>query len=108
MQQVWKFYCGLTKFHENSKFEALLNCTDYDSMYKIQCCFESQQSHVCDTIVENNSLSFTNMFLSPSNFSEIAYIISHTSKNHVYWLKFERCTFAKEGVDVLVSKAGYL
>ena len=104
-QQVWKFYCGLARSAEQSR-ALVISKIECGSLYKVQCCFESQQVDVCDMAVEDNCLSFSETFLSPSNFTEIAYVISHTSQNPVERLTFEGCTFGSEGIDVLVERAG--
>lgn len=106
MQQVWKFYCALAEFHDDKKFELLVNSTNYGSLYKVQCCYESQRPELCDVAVENNSLCFTGNFLSLSNFSEIAYIISNLKECTVERLSFEACSFGQEEIDMLVAKAG--
>ena len=108
MQQVWKFYCGLADFSDTGiKFSALIsNTKHYSNLYQIQCCFESQQPHLCDIVVEGNTLSFKDPFLTPSNFTEIAFIVSNTEKNHVEELSFDSCMFEKEGSCVLVNKSG--
>ena len=106
-QQVWKFYCGLVEFDQQcSKFKALVNMNDYGSLYVVQCCFESQQPHLCITAVESCTLLFAEPFLSSSNFTEIAYVISHVKNNIVKKLTFQGCTFGKEEIDVLLNKAG--
>lgn len=105
LQQVWKFYSGLVTFNEDcKKFRALISTAKLGTLFKVQCCFESQQSHVCDTAVENNTLSFVDTFLSPSNFTEIAFVICHTQQNPVEELCFEGCTFEKACVDILLNK----
>lgn len=107
MQQVWKFYCGLVQFNgECGRFKALTSNSEYGTLFNIQCSFESQQSLTCDYIIDNNSLSLTDTFLSPSNFSAIAYVIFHAQQNPVVRLSFEDCVFGQEGVDLLIKKAG--
>ena len=104
MQIVWKFYCGLVKFDDNSKFQDLLEKTQYGTLYNVQCSFESQQPGTCYSITKGNSLSFKNMFLTPSDFTAIAFVISHISQG-IYKLIFDECTLGQEGIDVLSVKA---
>ena len=105
MQQVWKFYCGLTKFDADCKmFKAIVSNLEYGDLFLVQCCFESQQSHVCDTIVKDNALTFSDNFLSPSNFTEIAFVLSNANHYPVLSLSFEACVFGQECVDVFVEK----
>ena len=76
MKQVWKFYCGLVRFDAECiwKFETIISRKEHGSLFRVQCAFESQQPHVCDVVAEGNCLSFNDTFLSPSNFTEIAFI----------------------------------
>ena len=108
MQQLWKFYCGLVEFAEDSssKFKALVSHSELGDLFKIQCCFESQQPHVCDIAIDNKSLHLTGTFLNRTNFSEIAYVLFNSHHNSVELLSFEGCIFDEECVDVLVGKAG--
>ena len=107
MQQVWKFFCGLARNVDSSlhKFEMLLGHSEYGTLYRVQCCFESQLSHFCDAVVEDSSLSFAENFLNSSNFEEVAYVISNTKYNIVKRLSFEGCNFGKEEVNVLLKKS---
>ena len=107
MQQVWKFFCGLAHNVDSiqQKFEALLGHSEYGTLYRVQCCFESQLSYFCDAIVEDSSLSFTENFLNSSNFEEIAYVLSNTKHSTVKKLSFDGCIFGKDEVSVLLKKS---
>ena len=109
MQQVWKFFCGLAqKFNVESsqqQFKALLGNCGYGTLYRVQCCFESQSSYFCDVAFEDSSLSFAENFLSSSNFEEVAYVLSNTEHNCVRKLSFDGCIFGKEEVSVLLKKS---
>ena len=104
MQIVWKFYCGFVKFDDCNKFRRLVSNTQTGTLYKVQCSFESQQSITCDSIVEDSSLSFKDKFLTPSDFTAIAFVISHASQG-ISKLVFDECTLGQEGIDVLNKKA---
>ncbi len=80
MLQVWKFYCGLAQFDEScNQFKTLIdfmtqNC---DTLFTVQCSFESQQQHTCNSVIEScNSLSFKDKFLTPSDFTANSYVIA--------------------------------
>ena len=107
MQQVWKFFCGLARNVDNSqlKFNALLSHSEYGTLYRVQCCFESQLSHFCDAAVEDSCLSFAENFLSSSNFEEVAYVLSNTKHNCVKKLSFDGCNFGEEEVSVMLKKS---
>ena len=104
MQVVWKFYCGLVKFGNHIKFDSLLDKTQYGMLYRVQCSFESQQPNTCDSIIEDGSLSFKDNFFTPSDFTAIAFAISHAA--HISKLVFDECTLRQEGIDILEEKAG--
>ena len=104
MQQVWKFFCGLAH-NTQQRFEALLGHCEYGTLYRVQCCFESQSPFVCDAAVKDSSLSFAETFLSSSNFEEVAYVLSNTKHNTVEKLSFDGCIFGKEEVSVLLEKS---
>ena len=110
MQVVWKFYCGLVDFKDNvSKFAELMKCF-YDDQHKVQCAFESQQSTTCNCLVESNDgrLSFDGMYLNPTDFTAIGYIISNATNCPVEELGFKRCNFREEGVEVLLKETGQI
>ena len=104
MQTVWKFYCGLVKFDDCNKFRSLVDSTQTGTLHKVQCSFESQQSGTCDSIVKDGSLSFKDKILTPSDFTAIAFVISHVSQG-ISKLVFDECTLGQEGIDVLSEKA---
>ena len=109
MQQVWKFFCGLARKSNvessQQQFKALLRHSEYGTLYRVQCCFESQSSYFCDAAVEDSSLIFTESFLSSSNFEEIACVLSNTEHTTVMKLSFDGCIFGKEEVSVLLEKS---
>ena len=107
MQQVWKFFCGLAQNVDNwqHKLEILLGHSKYGTLYKVQCCYESQLSHFCDTAIDDSSLCFEENFLSSSNFEEVAYVLSNTKHNSVKKLFFDGCIFGKDEVSVLLKKS---
>ena len=45
MKMVWKLYCGIVDFENKPlQFESIINAYDSNSLYAVQCAFESQQS----------------------------------------------------------------
>lgn len=105
MKQVWKFYCGLVQFDNHHKFKALVEQSQHDTLFKIQCSFESKQPSTCDSVVKIGSLHFVNNFLTTSDFTAIAYVISNTQQQHVIKVLLDKCPIGQEGVDILVKKA---
>ena len=104
MKQVWKFYCGLTPF--NSPVIRLINKSCHGTPFKVQCSFESQQPHTCDSVVDKNSLVFKKHFFTSSDFTAIAYVISNAQHQCVMKVVFDKCTVGMEGVQILRQKAG--
>ena len=101
MQQVWKFYCGLTKLELGKVFDILFTeSSHFNTQHMIQCMFESQ-SH--DLVVRNKSLEFSDFFFNHSDFTAVAYVISNAT---VQELSFNGCVIGREEVATLVEKAG--
>ena len=104
LQNVWKFFCGLVKSEDQCA--ALLQRTPYETLYKVQCSFESQKPSLCHTVVKDHQLYFKEKFITPSDFTAIAYVISNATQQVVHKLVFNHCTLGEEGIDVLKEKAG--
>ncbi len=107
MLQVWKFYCGLVQFDEIcNQFKKLIDTMNCDTLFTVQCSFESQQQHTCDRVIKSNSLSCKDTFLTPSDFTAISYVIFNTVQHIVHKLVFDSCTLSREGMDTLSEKVG--
>ena len=104
MKQVWKFYCGLIQFNEQNSHlvKTLIEKTQHGSLFQVQCCFESQQSCMCDSAIKNNALSFSDSFLNSSDFTSIAYVITNAHQQ-VRIIEINKCTVGIEGVNVLAG-----
>ena len=80
MQVVWKFYCGLTSFEEGCpKFSEILKSVGQstDSLFGVQCAFESQHSIPCDYVVQWLSLLLRTLY--------------NSLGLDCYWLCLEKC-----------------
>ena len=104
MKQVWKFYSGLIQFKKgnNHLVKTLIEETQHGSLFQVQCCFESQQSCMCDGAMKNNTLSFSDIFLTSSDFISIAYVITNAHQQ-VRIIEIDKCTVGIEGVSVLAG-----
>ena len=99
MYVVWKFYCGLVKFQNDSihKFVQIMASMSNSlkgDLYSVQCAFESQRAITCDSIVrfgESGTLSFVDV-KTPSDFTSIVYVLSN-STTPVEKVVFDRCDF---------------
>ena len=112
MRVVWKFYCGLIDFkNDTMKFEKLVKCSESpDDLFHIQCAFESQKSIVCDSVIrsgEEGSLTLKSHFLTPSDLTAIGFVVSTASESHpVKKLVLNRCTLGEEGISAFFQEAG--
>ena len=106
MKQVWKFYCGLVPFNgTNSTVIRLIDQSCHGTAFKVQCSFESQQPCTCDSVVDKNGLMFKDHFLTSSDLTAIAYVISNAQHQCVMKVVFDKCTIGMEGVEILAEKA---
>ena len=88
MQVVFKFFCGLVQFDSDCKlFEELLNVSNFKPLFRIQCAFETQQSHVCD-FVASKFFYFNDDFMTSSDFTAVGYVVAHASKKKIVSLSF--------------------
>ena len=108
MQVVWKFFCGLdvnlTKFEELMK----LSLSQDDDLFQIQCAFESQQSIICDSVIqsgEEGSLTLKNRIMTPSDLTALGFVISNASYP-VKKLVLNRCKIGEEEMDAFLKEAG--
>ena len=106
MKQVWKFYCGLVKFDASGiKFKTLVSQAQHGTLHRIQCSFESQQPCTCDHVVEDNCLQFMDSFLTSSDFTAIAFVISNTHQKCVLKIVLHKCKFGIEEINILASRS---
>ncbi len=102
MQVVFKFFCGLTKFTDNCDlFKELLDCSNFKPLFRVQCAFETEQSHVCE-YVSDEFFHFQDTFLTSSDFTALGYVISHSQKTKVKSLSFS-CSPNREYIDALIK-----
>ena len=88
MQMVFKFFCGLAKFENDcSLFKALIDSSNFKPLLLVQCAFETQQHHVCD-YVTNSLLQFQDIFMTPSDFTALGYVIVNATHNVVRNISF--------------------
>ena len=108
MQVVWKFYCGLDV--NLPKFEELMKLSQSqdDDLFQVQCAFESQQSIICDSVIqsgEEGSLTLKNRIMTPSDLTSIGFVISNASYP-VKKLVLNRCKIGEEEMDAFLKEAG--
>ena len=79
-----------------------------DSLFGVQCAFESQQSSACDYVVQSGecgTLSFKGHFLTPSDFTAIGYVMKNATCP-VEKLVLDRSKLSHEGLNTLLEEAG--
>ncbi len=107
LQMVWKFYCGIVQFRDDSiVLNNIMSDPNTDVLYKAQCAFESQQQCPCDMLLEKtdtNVLSFKDRNFLPTDYLAISYVITST-RHKVTSLLFTECTIEKEGVAFFLGK----
>ncbi len=107
LQMVWKFYCGIVQFRDDSiVLNNIMSDPNTDVLYKAQCAFESQQQCPCDMLLEKtdtNVLSFKDRNFLPTDYLAISYVITST-RHKVTSLLFTECTIDKEGVAFFLGK----
>ena len=112
MIMVWKFYCGMTKLELNSELLNQISCIfdseHADTLYKIHCAFESQQSIICDRVLESTDqgvLSFERKTFNLADYNAIGYVIA-TASHPTVGLEFHSCILDKKGVGRLLTSIG--
>ncbi len=107
LQMVWKFYCGIVQFRDDSEvLNNIMSDPNTDVLYKAQCAFESQQQCPCDMLLEKtdtNVLSFKDRNFLPTDYLAISYVITST-RHKVTSLLFTECTIDEEGVAFFIGK----
>ncbi len=107
LQMVWKFYCGIVQFRDDSEvLNNIMSDPNTDVLYKAQCAFESQQQCPWDMLLEKtdtNVLSFKDRNFLPTDYLAISYVITST-RHKVTSLLFTECTIDKEGVAFFLGK----
>ena len=82
MQVVWKFFCGLAHFGQDTgKFKLILKQhPEYYSLFQCQCAFESQQPDTCEVIAQfgKGELVFREHVVNSADFTPIKYVISNS------------------------------
>ncbi len=109
MLVVWKFYCGLMGqqtqvFHK--QVQTIFSSKHADTLYRVHCAFESQQSVVCDAVIEygeqqQSSLAFRDKIFTPSDYNAISYVISEAA-HPTLALEFFSCRLQESGVEHLI------
>ena len=107
---VWRFLCGMTNFSSANKvkvFKSLMSAIN-DQMVKIQCCYETQNSSLCNYIIKgfNGLLEFDSYNFTPSDCTAIGYAINKSDYHLMVSLIFKGCSFSTEGALTLLQQVG--
>ena len=112
MQVVLKFYCGLTSFEEGGpEFGEILKCVDLSGgdLFGVQCAFESQQSILCDYVVQSRecgALFFRGDFITHTDMISICYVLENATCR-VEKLIFYRSNLGDDGTKALAEGLQY-
>ena len=105
MLVVWKFYCGLVQFGiQNNTFKSILDGRNENTLFHIQCTYESQQSALCTQLLKRYDyrISFENSYLSIPDFMALGYVINNTMEPIT--LSFYECGMSIEAIDSMLSQ----
>ena len=105
MMEVWQFYCGLMglniELHSNflEQINLIFSSKCVNSLYRIQCAFESQTTKLYDAAINysDQSLSFKNETFLPSDYNAIGHVISRASCPTLK-LEFHFCKIDEDGI----------
>ena len=88
-----KFYCGLAESDESIKlFQTILTNPVFGMIYKVQCAFESERAELCDYLLQQGVLTFSNEVVTSFDFMALGYVISKASSDNLT-LCFQSCSF---------------
>ena len=107
MLVVWKFYCGLVQFGiQNNTFKAILDGRNANTLFHIQCTYESQQSILCTQLLKkyDYSIYFYRSYLSIPDFTALGYVINNTMEPIT--LSFDWFNMNIEAIDAMLSQIG--
>ena len=107
MLVVWKFYCGLVQFSiQNNTFKAILDGRNENTLFHIQCAYESQQSIFCTQLLKRYDyrIFFEDSYLSIPDFTALGYVINNTMEPIT--LSFDGCDMNIEAIDAMLSQMG--
>ena len=107
MLVVWKFYCGLVQFGiQNNTFKSILDGRNHNTLFHIQCAYESQQSILCTQLLKryDYSIFFENSYLSIPDFTALGYVLNNTMEPIT--LSFDYCNINIEAIDAMLSQMG--
>ena len=107
MLVVWKFYCGLVQFGiQNNTFKSILDGRNKNTLFHIQCAYESQQSVLCTQLLKRYDyrIFFEHSYLSIPDFTALGYVINNTMEPIT--LSFDKCNMNIEAIDAMLSQMG--
>ena len=104
---VWKFYCGLVQFGiQNNTFKAILDGRNKNTLFHIQCAYESQQSILCTQLLKRYDyrIFFEHSYLSIPDFTALGYVLNNTMEPIT--LSFAYCNMNIEAIGAMLSQMG--
>ena len=104
MLVVWKFFCGLKVCEDN--FQSIVKETKGNTLFQIQCAYESQQLINCAQLIKaiSYNILLEEKYLSTSDFAAIGYVVS--TSIFPFKLSLIDCSFDSTSIDALLSEMG--
>lgn len=102
---VWRFVCGMMDFScrgTMNVFSSLLETTT-DKLYKIQCCYETQNPQTCTQVIRCSHMELSHTNLSPSDCAALGFAIKRSSCKQVD-VNFRNCSFNFEGASAFLQQ----
>ncbi len=114
MLVVWKFYCGLMGQQTqicHTYIHKFFSSKHADTLYRVHCAFESQQSVACDAVIDyeeqqQSYLFFKEKIFTPSDYNAISYVISRAT-HPTLALEFYSCRLQESGVEHLILTSSH-
>jgi Ran GTPase-activating protein (RanGAP) involved in mRNA processing and transport len=104
MLVVWKFLCGLVKFDVSDHRFITLAKKIVNSLFLVQCTYESQQAVVCEILLElvRATFTFEQKHLTTPDFTALGYVLAKALTP--LSLSFKYCDIDIEAVRVMLSE----
>ena len=106
MQNMWKFYCGLTKLKEYKyQIMELFSDNEFISLSDIHCIYESQQKQFCDLLMQRTKgcICLSNLYLSTIDFIAFGYLLANNSFPASLFIS--KCNIDINGISVVLSES---
>ena len=101
---VWRFLCGMMDFQSRgtmNTFKSLMETTK-DTLYKLQCCYETQNPQPCTHVI-SDIVCLSHYNFTPSDCAALGYVIKRSNRQHIH-ITFSECSFSFEGTCAFLQQ----